>query len=310
MNTTQAQKNTLIWLTKKASEELRMLLESRHLYQKVDFQPYEIATSFHKTISLYDERASFAEWADRQLPDIRFLLPNEPTTQTLELIALIQGVEAPVLRLHHPKLFCSACDRREAFAPVWSIDYAAQSKPKNSSPTPVGFQLLLLVYQCQSCLGTPEGFLVRREGWSFSLQGRSPMEHVEVPNYIPKDERKFFRDALIAFGSGKTLAAVFYLRTFIEQFARRVTGMTGRATGEEILDAYYASLPAPQKDQMPSLRSCYDKLSEAVHTASEDATLFEAAKTGIEEHFDMRRVFKIVEKVSSTKQKSTPVFDS
>ena len=301
----EAQKNALIWLTKEASQKLRTLLESKHLYQKVDVEPSQAMQAFYQGIAYQDVKKTFADWANQELPDIKFLLPDDPTTQMLELIGTIQGVAVPILQLHHPKLYCSTCDRREAFAPVWGIDFTAQTlktKAKGSVPPPVGFQLLLLVYKCQSCLGTPEGFLVRREGMTFSLQGRSPMEHVEVPTFIPKDERKFFRDALIAFNSGKTLAGIFYLRTFIEQFARRVTGKTGRATGEEILDAYYTGLPAPQKDQMPSLRLWYDKLSESLHTAVEDASLFEAAKSAIEEHFDMRRVFKITEKVQADKQ--------
>jgi hypothetical protein len=97
--------------------------------------------------------------------------------------------------------------------------------------------MFLLVYQCQRCLGTPEGFLVRREGWTFSLHGRSPMERVEIPSYLPQIESYFYRDAVIAFETGKTLAALFYLRTFIEQFGRRLTGTVGKATGDEIFDA-------------------------------------------------------------------------
>lgn len=107
--------------------------------------------------------------------------------------------------------------------------------------------------------------------------------------------------AVIAFNSGKILAALFYLRTFIEQFARRVTGLTGKVTGDEILDDYYKSLPAPTRDEMPSLREWYDKLSDALHSAREDAPLFETAKTQIEKHFDIRRVFNIPEKMPVAK---------
>jgi hypothetical protein len=152
-----------------------------------------------------------------------------------------------------------------------------------------------MVYQCQSCLGLPESFLVRRERWTLSLQGRSPMEHIEVPKFLPKLETPFYRDAVIAFNSGKTLAALFYLRTFIEQFGRRITGISGKATGDVIFDAYYKTLDAKHSDQMPSLRDWYDKLSESVHSAREDAALFESAKIEIEKHFDFRRIFGILE---------------
>lgn len=185
--------------------------------------------------------------------------------------------------------------------PVWYTDIGNEIRVNMLSGAlkkidlPAGFQTFFLVYQCQRCLGTPEVFLVRRDMWSISLHGRSPMERVEVPNYIPQVESKFYRDALIAFNTGKTLAALFYLRTLIEQFARRLTRTEGKATGDEILDAYAKTLPNAHKEYMPSLRKWYDKLSEALHTATEDTLLFVDAKTDIEKHFEIRRVFKMPE---------------
>jgi hypothetical protein len=37
--------------------------------------------------------------------------------------------------------------------------------------------------------------------------------------------------------------AGFYLRVFLEQFARRLTGLKGRVTGEEIISTYTNTLP-------------------------------------------------------------------
>jgi hypothetical protein len=119
------------------------------------------------------------------------------------------------------------------------------------------------------------------------------MERVEVPSYIPRIESKFYRDAVIAFNSGKTLAGLFYLRTFIEQFGRRITGIAGKATGDEIFDVYYKTLSLKLADQMPSLREWYDKLSDPIHSAREDTALFESARVEIERHFDFRRIYKI-----------------
>ena len=67
------------------------------------------------------------------------------------------------------------------------------------------------------------------------------------------------------------LAALFYLRIFIEQFARRVTGKTGKVTGDKIMDAYNETIPPKHRDSMPSLREWYDKLSAPIHEASDDA---------------------------------------
>lgn len=59
------------------------------------------------------------------------------------------------------------------------------------------------------------------------------------------------------------------------------------------MDAYADTLPLSLRDTMPSLKDLYDKLSEKIHTANEDAKLFGEARQNIEEHFDIRRVHKL-----------------
>lgn len=292
-----AQEFVIMWLTKKAKDELKALLETKHLYQKVDVDPnayaVKVVTRIHPNF-----QAGFSSWMVHELPKKQFVL--EPHLNAAAKIAaqIKPGIS---LILPHLSLFCKFCERREAFAPVWhteligGIRAGIAAGTVNQIALPDDLQVFSLVYQCQRCLSTPESFLVRRAEWILTLHGRSPMEQVEVPNYVPKSESHLYRDAVIAFNSGKTLAALFYLRTFIEQFARRITGLKGRKTGDEILDAYYKTLPEKQAGHLPSLREWYDKLSEAVHSASEDAALFEAAKPAIEEHFDFRRLFKIEE---------------
>lgn len=85
------------------------------------------------------------------------------------------------------------------------------------------------------------------------------------------------------------------MRIFIEQFARRQTGLSGKKTGDEIMSAYAETLPAQHRPYMPSLREWYEKLSQAIHGAKEDEELFEEARKEIERHFDIRRVFGILE---------------
>jgi hypothetical protein len=121
------------------------------------------------------------------------------------------------------------------------------------------------------------------------------MEYVDMPKCIPKEEQNLYRDAIIAAHGGKILAALFYLRVFIEQFARRVIGETGRRFGVELMEEYGKTLPVPQRDTMPSLREWYEKLSAPIHAAKEDARLFEEAKEAILQHFDIRKVYKMPE---------------
>lgn len=121
------------------------------------------------------------------------------------------------------------------------------------------------------------------------------MERVQIPKYIPKDEARIYRDAIVASQAGKPLAALFYLRSCIEQFARRQTGIVGRVTGEQIMTAYAQTLPPQHRDSMPSLGEWYDKLSDPIHAARDDTAVFEQALDKIEQHFDIRRVFKITD---------------
>jgi hypothetical protein len=284
----------------RASESLKSLIETKHLYQKV-IVPYDEIVSearnalvpghqqeFYRLLKSIQQRFSIAD------QNLRAVGRGNSSHSVFQLI------------IGNVKLFCQKCKRREAFQPVWWTDAANELRTQSlvsqrGLEIPEDIQWFHLMYQCQSCKGLPEIMLVRREKWTFFLEGRSPMENVVTENYIPKAESHWFRDALIAFNAGKTLAALFYLRTFIEQFARRQTQLDGRTTGTTIMSKYIQLLPDKHRDSMPSLGEWYDKLSEALHGAKEDAVLFEDARKQIEHHFDVRRVFQIAETSPSAK---------
>jgi hypothetical protein len=63
-----------------------------------------------------------------------------------------------------------------------------------------------------------------------------------------------------------------------------------KVLGETIMDKYMETIPENIRGYVPSFRSLYEKLSEAVHTATEDAELFESVQRDVEKHFDIRRV--------------------
>jgi hypothetical protein len=275
------------------AEQFKSLLQDKHMYQKVVIDAAKIfaevkqdvssawhpefthaASRFSATILLTSKEGLYSQSAAGSIPDLFLIAENV-------------------------KLFCAKCDRREAFEPKWYKDVTNEMRTPTglalSLKLPATFQWFVIVYQCQSCNGLPEAVLVKRENWQFFLHGRSPIEHVELPAYLPKAEKHWFRDAVIALHGGKTLAALFYMRIFIEQFARRQTGLSGKKTGDEIMCAYAETLPKQHRDYMPSLREWYEKLSQAIHSATEDADLFEESRKEIERHFDIRRVFGISE---------------
>jgi hypothetical protein len=131
------------------------------------------------------------------------------------------------------------------------------------------------------------------------LVGRDPIEVLPVPKVLPKDVSKFYSDAQIAHHAGQTLAGLFLLRVFIEQFWRTLPVVNEllqrdeRATGEKQGEAYQTSLPNDFKSHFPSLKDIYGKLSSAMHNAEAKPDLFEASCVEIVEHFDARRLHKI-----------------
>lgn len=145
----------------------------------------------------------------------------------------------------------------------------------------------------------PVRFLVRREGLKLRLAGRDPIELISTPKVLPKGPAKYYSDAVIAHHAGQTLAGLFLMRVFVEQFWRTIPAVQellksdSRATGEKQGDAYQKDLPPAFKEKFPSLKDCYGKLSEAIHAADASATIFAEISTAIVEHFDARRVFNI-----------------
>lgn len=309
-------KSLRAWVSEQATQELKKLLEEKHLYQKFTIDMTEVAKKLVRGLVIPPSDRIFINWVNNELPKEKFSVflhqispvPRGSATQTpLELW----------ITLPHPSLYCNSkgCKRRETFTPIWYTELsqamATDATPKKVT-LPDGFQMFTLVYQCQRCLGKPEAFLIRRDLLTFYLEGRSPIERVEVPKFVPEKEEHYYSDAVVAFNSGKVLAALFYLRTFVEQFARRITGKTGRATGEEILDAYYESLLPNLKSEMPSLREWYENLSVPLHAGKDDAEVFTKAKEAIDKHFDIRRVFRMnasEQKVAKTESKEESAED-
>ncbi len=287
------------WVSDQATQELKKLLEEKHLYQKFTIDLTEIVEKLKRGLTV-PENQRFTPWVRIELPKEKFSIFLHQISAVPRGSTAAQTLPQLWITLPHPSLYCNSksCKRKETFTPIWFTELsqamATVVTPKQVT-LPDGFQMFTLVYQCQRCLGKPEAFLVRRDLWTFYLEGRSPIERVEVPKFVPEKEEHYYSDAIVAFNSGKVLAALFYLRTFVEQFARRITGKTGRATGEEILDAYYETLPVNRKSDMPSLREWYEKLSVPLHAGKDDAEVFTNAKEAIDKHFDIRRVFRMDE---------------
>jgi hypothetical protein len=283
-------------LAKVVNEDLnksyKELLETKHVYQSVTIDFESSFTAIAAKITLPNEKQMFADYADTARGKTLFV--SEEQQHALDA-GFGQNYPLLGLVLDNVKLYCAVCKAVETFSPASYSDVMNDALNPNSRIVsyPPQFQIFAISYQCETCKKLPIAFLIRRKEWKLTIDGRSPFETVVLPSFIPKIESRLLTGAVVAHQTGNPLAGLFYLRSFIEQFARRQTGIKGKQTGKKILDAYQKLIPKKQRDQMPSLRSWYDKLSAPIHMAKEDGAMFEEAKKAIIEHFDFRRAFKI-----------------
>lgn len=159
-----------------------------------------------------------------------------------------------------------------------------------------------LPYQCQNCKGAPVNFLVKRFREKLVLCGRDPIEEPSIADHLPKEKNisKHYRNATIAFNAGQTLAGICLLRIFVEQFWRSIPAVAEivkantRPTGDELGEAYKTTLPDDFKQRFPTLLEAYGSLSQAIHGAKDESAIFEENRGRIIEHFEARRLFKLV----------------
>ncbi len=291
-------------LNTELASSFKLLVESKHLYQSVVIDPKPIIEKM-KLRLLKDHAPIFSGIVGESYASETILI----TDRTLYIVNRSGPKELPLqIVVTNSELFCSICKNVEPFKPIWFQDTTNEMRKLNRRPdgedAPVKLnndsQIFIVQFQCQKCLRQLNAFLILRDGWKLSIHGRSPIEKVAVPSFIPKPESKWYRDAVIAMKTGRTLAAIYFLRTFVEQFARRVTKINDKRSGDEILTEYGSTIPDPPRGSMPSLKEWYGKLSEAIHAANEDGEMLKSAFEEIDRHFDFRRLYKITDTLPRT----------
>jgi hypothetical protein len=252
---------------------LKELLEKKHLYQSMSLSEDDFRALVKRSLSPTDN-------ALRPYLNSDWYCASSSSTLTDDRL----WFKAPDV-----KLFCERCGRREAFNPLISREIFDGAQDDSRT-----VQTFVFSFLCQSCKLIPEVFLIHRLGLKLTICGRAPMEHIDVPPVIHKSVRSFYGGALLAFQSGQSLAGNFMLRTVIEQWTRQATHLETAKDANQVLDAYMDSLPKDFKDRFPSMRELYAALSSDIHAASGSTDLFERAQKEIVEHFDARRLFKLI----------------
>jgi hypothetical protein len=304
------------------TQAVRDLLTNRHLYQSIEvsvsatnehIQALAKASEAAIRTTLLSSGGGVAEGGamktfleSAKVRDSALAATWDVTPPPTTMFGLPAAKHPDIIYFDLPTIFtvCSnpKCKQRSPFNP------SPLHEPVGSSCGEVvardmceGVQVFVCAYQCQSCKTEPLVFLIRRRGGKLTLAGRSRIENISAPAFLPKHVREFYSDAVIAFNSGKPLPGLFMLRVVIEQFwsdleRRRVLIVSderGRLHADQLADAYNSILPPEFRDRFPSLGKIYKDISERLHNATADTELFEKSEREIVEHFDARRVMKL-----------------
>jgi hypothetical protein len=281
---------------------IKDLLENKHLYQNIKVEPPDknvidqeirrylsgsIPGSANKVSEVCNSLYSL-------FPDIKWEI-EDPVERRRLPIKSDSEINLVTLKFYPPtvKLYCSICKRTEAYNFQYGEDLLSEFRGAEELTKPVNIQIFSLAYQCQSCKSIPEFFMVRRDNHKLVQSGRTPIEEIVIPPYLPKEQRSFFSDALLAFYSGQILAGNFLLRTFIEQLVRQNSPTPDTQNIDTLFSEYGKGLPHDFKQRFVSLQSIYDNLSEDLHFAKASEELFLQARSNIERHFQAKELFKI-----------------
>lgn len=310
-------------ISRKILSALQELLETKHLYQSVQFSEEDFDSVINSIIEEHKREASRAE------PGINLdgtpYLQNRIEKLNQERDALlysdwhfftesnwppgvpaVDSVDLPPLLLPSARVSCGSKQCEGSIQPHnagfagWRYGVLSFDFPQEGM-----MQVFSLPYQCQNCKKEPLVFLVKRDALKLTLVGRSQFPEVLVPDFIPKEQRKFYRNALIVREANFILAAVMYLRTLIEQHFYQVIPKAeieaikkkGSPRGDELAELYAKTLPKGFPSDFPSLRKAYDDLSEVLHRGKEDdeaSKKFASVKSDVEKHFDALRVFNSI----------------
>lgn len=270
---------------------VRLLLEQRHLYQSVEGIVEKSSEEYLKHVPTSLDHTKMHM---KGVENWNWLVHDSDSFQAMAAsLAKESDRKGVTWRIPDVKLFCKICDRVEPFNGVSATNMLNRQTPSSGGVFHKGklIQVYCLSYLCQSCKAVPEVFLIRRIGTRLTQCGRAPLEHVPVPQPIPKAISKFYSDAVVAHQSGQTLAGLFLLRTACEQWTRQFADPADKA--DVALEKYMSQLPEDFKGRFPSLRTIYSDLSAAIHSANATAELFDSAAEQIEEHFAARSLFKL-----------------
>lgn len=282
------------------SEYFKDLLTNKYLYQSLEVKPREADSTQNL------DKTTFAYLQFYKIAFDRLWSPLGLNSES----KLVNSQKLPIIHttqfeLKIVKRLCPHCRSPEPLHPLWDLVkvYDKTSWKKFSHL----HQLFVLPYECQNCKGEPIIFTVQRNVQKIQLCGVNFPTKPLAPDFIPKAQKNFFEEALLAFQVNKILTAIFYLRVFIEQYWYAVLNhkLKDKCSVEDLGKEYNKKL-GKLSSEIPSLVKVYDKLSSAIHEAKSDLQLFEEMRSKIEEHFQRIKVEKTYNKNFKLQFNATP----
>lgn len=287
-----------------AQAAIKMLLETKHLYQSVAFgEDLKKKIMAQDLPSILSKSKSANGHASEILRGYWNLIADKQPWEGADPIHMgpPPGLSHIRIALPRVKVTCGKCKTQNAphipfgaheHRPNWN-----EFADRNSAGSQV-IQVLSFKYVCQSCDLSQQSilcFMVTRKGEKLTLSGRSEMEEVFIPKCIPSEESKLLSDAIITNQASMPLAGLFYLRAFVEQYLRRKTGMSDTAiAGDELAEAYHKLLPAEFPSKFKCMKEVYRNLSGKIHTANADQKTFDESHEKLIEHFKQLDLMPIV----------------
>lgn len=310
-------------ISRKISSALQELLETKHLYQSVEIFEKDFDEAVGHIVGGFKRELFRGEPGNQDAAAILKRRTEKISEQRSALLYSdwyfytganpppganpIGSVVLPPILLPSVRVSCGSKQCKGSIQPHnsgfvgWRYGVLSFDLQQDGSV----IQIFSFPFQCQNCKEEPLVFLVKRDRLKLTLVGRSQFPEVLVPDSIPKEQRKFFRNAVITNQANFTLAAAMYLRTLVEQHFYQVIPKEeieaikkrGSPRGDELADLYSKTLPKEFPSNFPSLKKAYDDLSEVLHRGKEDdeaSKKFFSVKTDIEKHFDALRVFNSI----------------
>lgn len=280
---------------------IKTLFQEKHLYQSIKINVADISPAIESILEREQRKRSLASFSgghgptrslemlkqDLQTEAETFLskVPLSPTTSGQEN----HGVDFTVVTI---RAYCGSHECKQVMPhnlhhQVIVDTYCDDRRGKIQ-------QIISVTYLCQNCKKEYVSFMIRRDGNKITLSGRTPMEQVQMPKFIPSEVSKFYQGAIIAFNSGAILPAIFMLRTTIEQYMRHtIDAGNDRLTGEDLADEYSKSLNSDFNRIYQSLKPVYEILSIAVHAANDqEPEIFEEELQKVHNHFEAKEMFE------------------